>query len=91
MLTQADARKIAKKLMAEIKPGRKHDLAVFRYSGVRIGQFGISRSSKQQSHDYIPRQRYLTAKQCREFLNCSLTLDGYFEILSGKQLLPPSR
>ncbi|MGH9786979.1 MAG: hypothetical protein ACRD88_22645 [Terriglobia bacterium] len=91
MLTQADARKIARKLNAEIQPGRKHDLVVFRYSGVRLGQFGISRSSKQQSHDYIPRQLYITAKQCREFLDCSLTLEGYFEILSAKQLLPPVR
>lgn len=91
MLTQADARKIAKKLNAEIQPGRKHDLVVFRIGGVRLGQFGISRGSKQQSHDYIPRQLYLTAKQCREFLDCSLSLDGYFEILAGKGLLPPSR
>ena len=91
MLTQADARKIAKKLKAEIQPGRKHDLVVFRYGGVRVGQFGISRSSKQQSHDYIPRQLYITMKQCREFLDCALTLDGHFEILAGKQLLPPFR
>ena len=65
MLNQTDARQIAKKLKAEIKPGRKHDLVVFRYDAVRLGQFGISRSSKQQSHDYIPRQLYITAKQCR--------------------------
>ena len=91
MLTQADARKIAKKLKAEIEPGRRHDLAVFRCGGVRLGQFGISRSSKQQSHDYIPRQLYITAKQCREFLDCSLSLDSYLEILAGKGLLPPSR
>ena len=91
MLTQDGAKKIAKKLKAEIQPGRKHDLVVFRYGGVRVGQFGISRSSKQQSHDYIPRQLYITAKQCREFLDCSLTLDAYVEILAGKHLLPPSR
>ena len=91
VLTQDDARKIARKLMAEIKPGRRHDLAVLRYKGVRVGQFGISRSSKEQSHDYISRQLYITAKHCREFLDCSLTLEGYFQILATKQLLPPSR
>ena len=91
MLTQDDARKIAKKLQAEIQPGRKHDLVIFRYGGVRLGQFGISRSSKQQSHDYIPRQLYITAKQCREFLDCSLNLEVYFKILAGKNLLPASR
>jgi len=91
VLNQTDASQIAKKLKAEIKPGRKHDLVVFRHGGVRLGQFGISRSSKQQSHDYIPRQLYITAKQCREFLDCSLSLDAYLEILAWKGLLPPSR
>ncbi len=89
MLTQTDAREIAKKLKAEIKPGRKHDLAIFRNRGVRIGQFGISRGSKQQSHDYIPHQLYISSKQCRDFRECSLSLDGYLAILAQKQLLPP--
>lgn len=89
MLTQADARKIANKLKAGIKPGRRHDLAIFRHKGIRIAQFGISRGSKEQSHDYISRQLYITAKQCREFLECSLSLEQYVSILVAKQLLPP--
>ncbi len=88
MFTQIDAREIAKKLKAEIKPGRKHDLVVFRHRGIRIGQFGISRSSKEQSHDYIPRQLYISTKQCRDSRVCSLTLEGYLAILAQKQLLP---
>ena len=54
MFTQTDARAIAQKLGAEIVPGRKHDLAIFRYEGQWIGQFGIRRASKEVGHDYIP-------------------------------------
>ena len=49
MLTQADARKIARKLNAEIKPGRKHDLVVFRYGGVRPYKGNSSLDSSQKS------------------------------------------
>lgn len=90
MLTQDDAREIAKKLKAEIERRRRHDLAVFRHGGKRIAHFGISRSSKEQSHDYIPNQLHITQKQCREFRECPLTLEGYIEILASKELFPPS-
>ncbi len=89
MFGQDDAREIAKKLKAEIVQGRRHDLAVFRYKGKQVAQFGISRGSKDQSHDYIPRQLYITYKQCRDLRDCPLTLEGYTEILANKQLLPP--
>ncbi len=87
MLTQDDAREIAKKLKAQIKPGRRHDLVLFRHEGKLVGQFGISRASKDHSHDYIPKQLYITPKQCREFQACSLSLEEYLQILSGKQIL----
>jgi len=87
MLTQTDARHIAKKLQAEITPGRRHDIAVFRHNGKRIMQFGIQRSSKEQCHDYVSRQMFITAKQCREFRDCSLSLEAYAQILSAKGLL----
>lgn len=90
MFTQDDARQIAKKLNAEIIQGRRHDLAVFRHKGKYVTQFGISRSSKDQSHDYIPRQLYITHKHCRELRDCPLTVEGYTEILASKQLLPPA-
>lgn len=84
MLTQDDAWKIALKIKAEIKPGRRHDIAIFRWEGRYIAQFGISRGAKEQPHDYIPRQLFLTHKQCRELAECSLSLDEYVRILSGK-------
>ena len=91
VLTQQDARKIAKKLNAEIRPGRRHELAVFRHQGKYVTQFGISRGSKQQSHDYIPRQLFLTYRQCLELLDCSLTLtlEAYLGILGAKGLFTP--
>jgi predicted amidohydrolase len=88
MLTQDDARKIAAKLKAEITPGRKHDIAVFRHDGRYIAQFGIQRASKDKPHDYVPRQLFMTAKQGREFLECSLSLVAYVEILRSKSPSP---
>lgn len=59
MFTQRDAVAIAQKLGAEIVRGREHDLAIFRYGGRWIGQFGIRRASKGVGHDYIPMQLHL--------------------------------
>ena len=85
MLTQTDARAIAKKLNATLKPGRKHDIVEIRLNGKYIGQYGISRGSKEHPHDHISRQMFLTAKQCREFRECSLSVEDYIKILTAKQ------
>lgn len=87
MFTQDDAREIAKKLKAAIEPGRRHDIAIFRYEGQRIAQFGIRRGSKEQGHDYIPRQLHLTRKQCLNLRACPLSLDDYVTILRTKNLI----
>jgi len=88
MLTQEDARAIARKLKAVIESGRNHDLAIFRYEGQRIAQFGIRRGSKEKGHDYIPRQLHLTQKQCGELRACPLSFDDYVTILRTKKLIP---
>ena len=90
MLTQADAQKIAKKIEAEIRKGRRHDLAVFRYEGKYIAQFGISRSSKSQSHDYIAKQLFIRSRQCRDLSDCPLSREDFVAILRGKGLLGPA-
>ena len=87
MLTQADGLAIAKKLGAEITHGRKHDLVIVRYDGKRITQFGIQRGSKDKSHNYISSQMFITSAQCREFRACSLSLQGYIDILRNKGYL----
>ena len=85
MLTQDGARRIAHKLRAEIETGhRKHDLAIFRYEGIRVASFGIRRSSKAVPHDYISNQLFVTAKQCRDLRDCPLSLDEYVKILTEK-------
>ena len=85
MLTQADAREIARKLGAEIQPGRQHDQAVFRHKGKYITRFGIRRASRDVGHDYIPKQLYL--KQCRDFLVCTMSVEDYVGILARKSLI----
>ena len=91
MLTQGDARKIAKKIEAEIEIRGSHDIAVFRYEGKRITQFGIRRSSKDVPHDYISNQLFVTYKQCCALRDCPLSLDGYVKILREKGKCGPSK
>ncbi len=87
-LTQSDAWAIQEKLRAEVEPGaRKHDLVKFRHDGRIIFSFGIRRGSKELPHTYIPLQMKLSQKQCREFRECSLTLEAYLQILKSKNLI----
>jgi len=90
VLNQTDAKTIANKLEAEITHGRRHDLVIVKYNGKYVAQYGISRSSQEQSHDYIPRQLYLSRKQCQDFQGCSVSLSDYFDILKSKQVLSES-
>ena len=85
MFTQDDAQAIAEKLHADITPGRDHALAVFRYQGKYIAQFGIRRASREKGHDYIPKQIFLSPRQCRQFRQCTLTLEAYVELLVEKR------
>jgi hypothetical protein len=85
MLAKRDALNIAGKLGAEIKNGGDHDLAVFRFEGKRILQYGIRRSSG--GHDYLQRQLHISLRQCQDLSNCPLSLSQYIEILRAKNLL----
>jgi hypothetical protein len=84
MFAQKDALAIAKKLQAEIKEKRKHDVAIVRIEGKYIGSFGIQRCSKEKSHDYIPQQIFISPRECQQFRECSLTLPAYTELLRSK-------
>ncbi len=89
MLTQADARKIAKKLKAKIQKKRtRHELVVVRYNNKYITQFGIQRASKEKSHNYIANQLFVSVSQCSALSKCPLTRDDYFRILTEKQIIP---
>ena len=82
MLTQGHARKIARKLAACINRGRKHDLVVIKCDGRVVGTFGIQRGSREQSHDYIPRQIGVTMRQAQGLANCPMSREEYCELLS---------
>jgi len=84
-LVQSDAWAIQEKLKAEVdSSARKHVLVKFRHNGMLIFQFGIRRGSKELPHEFIPNQMKISQKECREFRQCSMTLDAYIEILTSK-------
>ena len=83
MLTQEHARKIARKLAAGINRGRKHDLVVIKCDGRVVGTFGIQRGSREQSHDYIPRQIGVTMRQAQDLANCPMSREEYCELWSS--------
>ena len=53
IFTQKEAEKIAEKLGADFKE-KRHLVALIRYKGKIVAQYGIRRSSKAVGHDYIP-------------------------------------
>jgi hypothetical protein len=81
---QEDAWAIQKKLKADVEHGRGHDLVKFRHNGVLVVQFGIRRASKEKGHGYIPSEMKISQKECREFRQCTMSVEEYLEILRGK-------
>lgn len=61
VFTAEDARAIADKLEAVHNRGRNaHEGVEFYYEGRLIFSFGICRGSKDQGHNFIPRNMHLT-------------------------------
>ena len=85
VLTQGDAKKIAKKLSAEIVSKRGHDVAIIRTgNGVVLGQYGIRRGSKNSGHDYIPGQIGVTMRQAQDLVNCPMSKEDYFKEMRNR-------
>jgi len=80
-LTSKEAEQIAAKLEAEIKEGRGHARALIRWQGRIVASYGIRRGSRETSHDYVPKQIFLTFRETLDLARCPLTKEGYFEIL----------
>ena len=74
---------IARKLNAEVRPGRKHDRVIVRHDGVWVASFGLRRD-KRATHNYIPGQIFVSPRQCRDLVECPLSADGYYQILREK-------
>jgi hypothetical protein len=87
MLTANDGYQIAAKLNATPGEGRKHRRVSIIINDQRIGSYGISRSSKEQSHDYIAKQIGLTGREARDLSNCPMSAEEYESILRERGLL----
>ena len=87
-LTSKEAEQIAAKLNAEVKEGRGHTRVLVRWQGRLVASYGIRRGSRETSHDYIPRQIFLSFRQTLDLARCPLTRDQYFEILRSSGKLP---
>lgn len=85
--TGKHAEAIAGKLGCTIKEGKRHRLAQLRHEGKLVMMFGIRRGSREEGHDYLPRQLHLTPKQCRELRDCTLSKEAYLDVLKQKSLL----
>jgi hypothetical protein len=82
-----DAKAIAKKLGATLEKGRKHDIAVIKYSGKVITQFGIRRGSGNLGHDYIPGQIHVTNRQAKLLRQCPMSFEDWIAVLKEKHII----
>jgi hypothetical protein len=85
--TQRHARVIAQKLDCNWREGRGHTLAELVHDGVMIASFGIRRGSKEEGHDYIPRDLHLQRKECWDLHDCALTKEGYLQLMRERGFL----
>lgn len=88
MFVQSDAWAIQKKLEAQVEDGRgPHTQVKFWHNGVLVIQFGIRRGSGELGHGHLPKDMKISQKECREFRQCSLSVQGYVEILRQKGVI----
>ena len=81
---QRDARAIAKKLNATFEKGAKHDIAVIRYDGKIVGQFGIRRGSGSLGHNHIPGQIHVNSQQARLLVQCPMSFEDWVVVMKEK-------
>ena len=87
-LIASDGWAIQKKLDAEVdNSARRHILVKFWHNGVLAIQFGIRRGSGELGHGHIPKDMKISQKECKEFRQCSLSLEAYVEILKSKGII----
>ena len=93
MLTRKDGLKIADKLGATKKEGKKHSLYRVIVRNTYVGGFGLPRGSKGRNRNlnWIPKQIGLTTHQAKQLSDCILSKEDYIGILeSGGRLNTPS-
>ena len=88
MLNKEDARRIAKKLEAEVdKSAKAHDIAVIYFEGVEVVSFGIRRGRKDLGHDHIMRSLFVTPREARKLADCTLSRKDWIEKMKTKGLI----
>jgi len=87
MLTAADGVAIARKLNATSSEGKRHTRVIVELEGRIVGKYGIQRSTREKSHDYIARQIHLTGRQARDLANCPMSREEYITSLRERGLL----
>ncbi|HLG14539.1 MAG TPA: hypothetical protein VJH03_08570 [Blastocatellia bacterium] len=88
MLTKKHAEDIAKKLHAEIRHKKAHDLAVVEYNGQRVLQFGIRRGSRNDSgHDHLPNNLHLHPRDALLLAQCPLSREEWLRRMKEKGLI----
>ena len=101
-LVKDDAYEIAKKLRRKLptKPGRekfsitetngrKHILITVSYRGRMIAEYGIKHSpDRNAGHNWIPEQLHLTQRQGFDLAKCTLSVDGFIDILIENGQIP---
>jgi len=90
MLTKTDAEAIARKLKAEMRQGRKHDIAAIKYNGQTIAHFGIRRGSRRdQGHDYVSGQIHVSPRQATNLAQCPMSFDQWIVLMREKGYIKP--
>ena len=89
ILTGREAEKIAAKLSAQVKPGRKHDHVTVRVNGILIGQFNLRRNS-DLPHNFVAKQLYMPMRLAIQIARCDAYLDDYVANLIERMIIPPS-
>jgi hypothetical protein len=86
--TKRDAEAIARKLNAEVRVGRRHDLVQVYDGDRRVATYGISRSSRVDTGcDYLPGQLHLTSGECEELRSCTLSTEEYLRRLRERGIV----
>ncbi len=88
IFTQADARKIAKKLGATIEKGSRHDKVKVKYQGRVVGFYGIRRSSREIDHAHITKQLHISRAAARGLADCPVSKAEYFDMMRAIGKIP---
>ena len=83
--TKNDARRIAKKLGADIREGGKHTVVVVRKNKMKIARFGIPRGTREHDLIYLPNQLGITNSETRKLADCCISKEKYFSIRQSRE------